>query len=76
MSYWVKFKDGSKACVEGPNPEENAAKVTGKEVVECDYIPYPAYPQIGEKSNCPPFCTTPDNCKGSNACPKPYACTE
>jgi hypothetical protein len=54
------------------------------EVVELDVIPYPALPILfqmphltedGRNSPCPPFCYTPEECKGQTCCGKNPCCT-
>lgn len=70
MSYWVHFEDRKSGCVE----ERGDAAQFGK-VKEIFVLPYPADPQL-TKGDCPPFCFSPEQCKGRTACPKNYACSE
>jgi len=46
-----------------------------------EVLPYPADPIIWQFDHpvigiCPPFCTSPEKCKGRTSCPKSYACSE
>lgn len=92
MALWVKFEDGSRACVERPADMSHddwrekqmdfASDLAGKQAVEAWSLPYPANPRLNkvaynEKAGpCPPFCYSPDQCKGRSSCPKSYACSE
>lgn len=92
MAWWVKFADGTKACVERPKDIEPAdfqkeqviafaSVLAAKVAVDADTIPYPASPRLnevayGDYGPCPPFCYTPDRCVGRGSCPKDYACSE
>jgi len=83
---WVTFIDGKKGgYVEAANAEEAmkiAKEKTGREPKEAYQIPYPASPIIFQGPGdpkygpCPPFCYTPEKCKGLGSCPKNYACSE
>lgn len=77
--YWVTFNGPpNKGCIEDYSEKaarEQAAKL-GK-VATFDKIPYPASPRLSEvKSECPPFCHSPQQCKGRGSCPQSYACSE
>ena len=89
--FWLKFTDGSKGCCEGQTAYDAkviAEKLTGKKVAGGEYkdieavsLPYPATPLIWQfdhpvSGKCPPFCSTPETCKGRGSCPKSYACSE
>lgn len=83
---WVNFSDGQKGgYVEAASAEEAmkiAKEKTGREPVSAKPIPYPARPIIFQGPGhpkygpCPPFCFTPEQCKGKTSCPKNYACSE
>lgn len=79
IPYWIKFIGRTPACVEAANPQSArtlAKELTGCEVTACDVLPYPASPQLNRVSGCPPFCHSPEQCKGRTACPQHYACSE
>ena len=72
MSYWVHFEDRKPGCVD---KLEDAAQF-GK-VKQSWPLPYPAEPELTKAANgCPPFCYTPEQCKGNSCCHKNYACSE
>lgn len=76
--YWATFEGKPAGCVEAYSKAEaqSQAEAVGK-VRTLDCLPYPAEPRISEaKSDCPPFCYSPAQCKGRTACPKDYACSE
>ncbi len=75
--FWIKFEGRSSACVEADNKESALAIAAehGKPIAG-DVIPYPATPRLGEQSKCPPFCYSPESCKGRSSCPQNYACSE
>lgn len=78
--YWVRFGNGTKGCVEATSIEaakEQADQMGRGGVSKIDSLPYPAWPRLSEiKSDCPSFCSTPDQCIGNSYCRKSYACTE
>lgn len=77
--YWITFDNHKAACIEAPNEgtaRTKAADITGAVVKSCDILPYPADPRIGDASDCPSFCYSPESCKGQSSCPKRYACSE
>jgi hypothetical protein len=89
--YWLTFTDGSQGCCEGSSAYDAkviAEKLTGKTVAGGTYenidakpLPYPATPLIWQHDHpvhgkCPPFCWTPNVCKGRGSCPKSRACSE
>ncbi|AGF91038.1 hypothetical protein SXHG_00016 [Synechococcus phage MRHenn-2013a] len=77
-SYWVRFKDGKKGCIQADGRE--AAYIEAEslgEVVSFQPLPYPASPRIGNNNDgCPSFCYDPDRCAGNTCCHKSYSCTE
>lgn len=78
-SYWIKFSSGYPACVDAKNEAEarvKAAELSKREVAEVYTLPYPAEPRLNQDSGCPPFCYSPQQCKGKTSCPKSYACSE
>ena len=83
QAYWVEFKNGGAGCVEAENVEaaiEIAKTVKGGEVEKCSALPYPAMPRLNEYVHpkhgvCPPFCYTPNECKGRMSCPRNPCCT-
>ena len=90
--FWIKFTDGSAGYCEGQDAYDAvqiAEKLTGKTAVvgdnkwkpKLDSLPYPAKPIIWQfdhpvSGKRPPFCFTPEKCKGRGSCPKSYACSE
>lgn len=55
----------------------------GKPLVRSiESLPYPATPRLIDSAElakppvCPPFCSTPGECKGHTSCPHAYACSE
>lgn len=92
QGYWIKFTDGTAGYCQGQSPYDAvsiAEKLTSKTAVvgankwqpKIDKLPYPADPVIWQLDHpvagkCPPFCSTPEQCKGSTACPKNYSCSE
>ena len=88
-AYWVRFTDGSKACVESHDgnavASAKAAAATGKPVETIKMLPYAASPVVGDRityrfgnHDCvePTFCYKPDECAGRSACPQMRSCTE
>jgi hypothetical protein len=80
QGYWISFTDGSKGYCEGTNAGDamkRAQEITGKVAQDNPpTLPYPAIPTIWKSTDCPPFCYSPEQCKGRTACPKNYACSE
>ena len=91
QAYWITFTDGSKGCCEGQSAyvaKRIAEKVANKKVMGSEFsdegveiLPYPASPVIWQfdhpvTGKCPPFCHSPEQCKGGTSCPKSYACSE
>lgn len=81
--WWVEFTDGTAGCCEGGTvvaARNRAACITGKTVASLEVLPYPASPVIwqheDEYGKCPPFCYTPNECKGRRSCPKPRSCDD
>lgn len=90
--YWIKFTDGSTGYCEGEgafDAVQIAEKLTGKTAEagdnkyqpKLDTLPYPAKPIIWQfdhpvHAKCPPFCHSPNQCKGLTSCPQNYACSE
>jgi len=77
MHYWCQFIDDSKGTINADSIEqlhEVAAKLK-KPIKHWWPLPYPASPQLNP-GNCPPFCFTPERCKGHSSCPRNYACSE
>ncbi len=83
---WVTFADGKKGGYVEAETADEAMKIakekTGREPKSAGAIPYPANPIIHQGPGhpkygpCPPFCYTPEQCKGQTSCPKNYACSE
>lgn len=76
--YWVKFTDGSAGCVSAPDRASAMRAVQGREgVASCDILPYPALPVLhtAPGDTCPPFCWSPETCRGRSSCPRAYACS-
>lgn len=83
---WVTFEDGKKGgYVEAASADEAmkiAKEKTGRDPKRAEPLPYPATPIIHQGPGdtkygpCPPFCYTPEQCKGQTSCPKNYACSE
>jgi len=87
--YWITFTDGTSGYCEGENEYDAkciAEKLTGKTVPGDQWkpkllsLPYPAEPVIWQfdhpvHGKCPPFCYTPEQCKGGTACPNNPSCT-
>ena len=68
MHWWVEWKDGTAGCMYG---READVKLRADEmhsahgdVTSIRCLPYPANPQIGPVAACPPFCYSPEKCKG------------
>ncbi|HVL65751.1 MAG TPA: hypothetical protein VM364_00685 [Vicinamibacterales bacterium] len=77
MAFWITFEDGKRGSIEvrqGEDPRAIAA--TFGVVKTIDPLPYPATPQLRSVTGCPPFCYSPQTCKGRTSCPKSYACSE
>ena len=76
--FWVEFSDRPAGTVEAGSAQE--AKEIGGEfgvVKRFDTLPYPARPVLHQVvSTCPPFCYTPNECKGRTCCWKDYSCSE
>ena len=76
--FWVKFATGRSAFIDAKNADHARAEAAtlGKRVVlDVSTLPYPAMPQLNT-TDCPPFCHSPEQCKGHTCCPKRYACSE
>lgn len=78
---WIEFTDGSKGFCESDGEEtvtQTAERITGKTVEKTYRLPYPASPIIFQRgpNPCPPFCYTPDKCKGCGTCLKNHACDD
>ena len=79
MPYWVTFEKRAPASVElvqGEDVRTTAERIAGEKVTAIYSLPYPAEPRLNNVSGCPPFCYTPEQCKGKSSCPKRYACAE
>lgn len=80
--FWVTFEDGSHGTLVADNSESAKFKASDfvntaqNPVVSCDRIPYPASPILDDSIECPPFCYTPEFCKGRSCCPKKPSCAE
>lgn len=90
--YWITFTDGSAGFCEGEGAWDAvriAEKITGKMAImgedrwnpDIPRLPYPANSIIWQfdhpvSGKCPPFCATPEKCKGNTSCPSRYACSE
>jgi hypothetical protein len=84
-AFWITFADGLKpGCCEGESAldaQARAQEKTGRTVANAEILPYPASPIIWQDPThpwgpCPPFCYTPNECKGKSACPKMKACDD
>jgi hypothetical protein len=89
QGFWITFTDGTSGYCQGQSPYDAkriAEKLTGKKVPgnewkpELPPLPYPASPVIWQLDHpvtgkCPPFCDTPEQCKGKTSCPKNYTCS-
>ena len=76
--FWVHLANGKRGCIGAPNASDATAiaeSATGSKVGRIWTLPYPAKPQLNE-TECPPFCYSPEKCKGNTACPQHYACSE
>jgi len=76
-AYWATFTDASPVCVEAAS--EAVARVYAEKrgtVAEIKRLPYPASPRIGDMTQCPSFCYTPNTCAGRGSCPKDRACND
>ena len=91
QGYWVTFIDGSNGYCEGESEydcKQIAEHVSGKTVgggpwrdFTMEKLPYPAKPVLWQfdhpvNGKCPPFCHSPNQCKGRTSCPQSYACSE
>jgi hypothetical protein len=76
--YWVMFENRSAGCVEDVSEEAAKAQAaTLGKVTSFKKLPYPATPRLSaKKSDCPPFCYTPNQCQGRGSCPKGHACDD
>lgn len=76
--FWVEFSDRPAGTIEastGPEAKEIGGKFGA--VTHSTRLPYPARPVLHQVvSTCPPFCFTPNECKGHTCCLKNYACSE
>lgn len=76
MFFWITFKNHLPGTVKADNAEaasEEAAKITGKEVVDAQQLPYPSTPYLHPIEH-PAFCHSPRACAGRSSCPQRYAC--
>lgn len=79
--FWVVFDDRSDGCIKSANidaarTEAEAAK-PGRRAVEVHVLPYRGRNILNDNgADEPPFCTSPNTCRGRTSCPKSYACSE
>lgn len=75
--FWVTFETHKSGIIQAENMED--AKAVANEYdnpITIDRIPYPASPILDDSIECPPFCYTPEFCKGRSRCPKKPSCAE
>jgi hypothetical protein len=78
-AFWVEFEKHHAVCIEAATAEDAsrlALAATGEAATKVRDLPYPAIPRVGEQSECPAFCYSPQECAGRTSCPKSYACSE
>ena len=76
--FWVEFSDRLGGTIEASSVHE-AVEIGGLfgDATKATSLPYPARPVLHQVvSTCPPFCFTPNECKGHTCCLKNYACSE
>lgn len=75
-AFCMEFNAEVSEASETENLEQIEKELMPGEVVkQCSVLPHPASPRVGEKSDCPSFCYTPNQCKGRGACPRNPSCT-
>lgn len=65
----IEAEDEAAATTVAENSQFTVVKVLGT-------LPYPAYPRVGPKSDCPTFCSHPNECVGYSSCPRDLACND
>ena len=77
MYYWVEFHNRSSGTIQADSKKDCQTKAMDfGNFYECNLLPYPASPILSKEIDCPPFCYSPEECKGRGCCPKSYACSE
>lgn len=83
-SWWIEFEGGSSGCCSGVSAydakmiaEHVSGKISPNEPLQ---LPYPARPTIWAYEHpirgvTPPFCHSPEQCKGRSSCPNNPSCT-
>lgn len=79
IPFWLEFPTKRSACLTAASEQaalNMSELLTGERAHTASPLPYPAEPQIGEKSTTPAFCYTPSKCKNRGSCPQELACND